>query len=135
MLRYVGFMLVRFPMLSNFYGLGLHNKSRVALASMIGENQQLVPNEPVEFEEWQVEIQDCRKITDHFRGIYRMYFNLIKENRRMSICNRLDLQTLESQHVLPKNLNDHWLAWNICKNRSEKRISHDRVTGNGSECS
>ena len=28
---------------------------------MIGENQQLVTNEPVEFEEWIVEVQDCRE--------------------------------------------------------------------------
>jgi hypothetical protein len=67
---------------------------------MIGENRQLVTNEPVE-------VEDCRKITDHFRGIYRIYFNLIKENRRMSTCNRLDLQTLGSQPIMPKNLLDH----------------------------
>ena len=34
--------------------------------------------------------------------------NLIKENRRMSSCNRLDLQTLGSQPIMPKNLPDHW---------------------------
>jgi hypothetical protein len=49
------------------------------------------------------------KITDHFRGIYRVYYpNLIKENRRMSTCNRLDLQPLGSQPAMPKNLPDHW---------------------------
>ena len=53
---------------------------------MIGENRQLVTNEPVE-------VQDCRKITDYFRGIYRISPRLIKENQRMSTCNRLDLQT------------------------------------------
>ena len=31
--------------------------------SMIGENRQLVTDEPVEFEKYPVEIQDCRKIT------------------------------------------------------------------------
>ena len=31
---------------------------------MIRENWHLVTNEPVE-------VQDCKKITDHFRGIYR----------------------------------------------------------------
>jgi hypothetical protein len=41
--------------------------------------------------------QDCTKITDHFRGIYRrIYPNLMKQNRRMSTCNRLDLQTLSN---------------------------------------
>ena len=40
---------------------------------MIGENQQLVTNEPVEFEKSSVEVQDYKKITNHFRGIYRIY--------------------------------------------------------------
>ena len=46
--------------------------------SMIGENRQLVTNEPVEFEKTLLEVQDCRIITDHFRGIYRLYPNIIK---------------------------------------------------------
>ena len=75
---------------------------------MIWENRQLVTNEPVEFEKYPVEFQDCRKIIDHFREIYRIYPNLIKENWRMSTCNRLDLQTLGSRPVIvPKNLPDH----------------------------
>ena len=45
--------------------------------SMIGENRQLVTNEPVE-------IRDRRKFTDRFIGIYRLYSNLIKENHKMS---------------------------------------------------
>jgi hypothetical protein len=70
--------------------------------TMIGDNRQLVTNEPVE-------VQDCRKITDYFKGLYRrIYPNLIKENRRMSTCSRLDLQTLGSQPIMPKNLPDHW---------------------------
>ena len=67
---------------------------------MIGENRQLVTDEPVE-------VQDCRKIADHFRGIHRIYPNSVKQNRRMSSCNRLDLQTPGSQPVRPKNLPDH----------------------------
>ena len=47
---------------------------------MIGENHQLVTNEPVEFEKKPVEVQDCMKITGHFKGIYRIYLNSIKEN-------------------------------------------------------
>jgi hypothetical protein len=45
---------------------------------MIGENRQLVTDEPVEFEKQLVEVQDSRKITNHFRGIFRIYPNLIK---------------------------------------------------------
>ena len=57
-----------------------------ATPSMIGENRQLFTKEPVEFEKQPVEVQDCMKLTDHFRGIYRIYLNSIKENRRMSTC-------------------------------------------------
>ena len=43
--------------------------------------------------------------------IYTIYPNLIKEIRRMWTCNRLDLQTLGSQPVMPKN--EHKLPWPI----------------------
>ena len=68
---------------------------------MIGENRQLVTDGPVEVH------QDCRRITGHFGGICRIYPNLIKENRRVSTCKWLDLQTLGSQPIMPKNLPDH----------------------------
>ena len=32
----------------------------------------------------------------------------MKEKRRMWTCNRLDLQTLGFQLIMPKNLPDHW---------------------------
>ena len=48
---------------------------------MFGENRQLVTNEPVEFEKQPVEVQDCKEITDHFRGICRKHPNLIKANK------------------------------------------------------
>ena len=44
---------------------------------MIRENRQLVTNEPVEFEKQPVEVQDFRRITDHFRGIHGIYLKLI----------------------------------------------------------
>ena len=71
---------------------------------MVGENQQLVTDEPVESEKQPFETQDCRKITNYFRGICEIHPNLMKEIRRMSTCNRWDLQTLGSQPVMPKNL-------------------------------
>ena len=73
---------------------------------MIRKNQHLVTDEPVE-------VQDCMKTTDHFRGIYRIYPNLVKENRRMSTCNRLDLQTLGSQPIMPKNLPGHYPVYYV----------------------
>jgi hypothetical protein len=39
---------------------------------MIGKNRWSVLDEPVE-------VQNCRKITDQFRGIYRIYPNVMKE--------------------------------------------------------
>ena len=50
-------------------------KSRLEFTScpVIGENRQLVTDEPVEFEDQSVEVQDCRRITDHFTGIYGIY--------------------------------------------------------------
>ena len=53
--------------------------------AMIGENRQLVTDKPVEFEMKLIEVQDCRKITNHFRGIHRIYPNLIKENQHVTI--------------------------------------------------
>jgi hypothetical protein len=78
-----------------------HVVATILYEPMIGENSQLVTNELVE-------VQDWRKMTDHCRGIYKIYPNLVKENRRMSTCNRLDLQTLGSQPIKSKNLPDHW---------------------------
>ena len=43
---------------------------------------------------------------------FKEYFpNLIKEKRRMSTCNWLDLQTLGSRLIMPKNLPDQWSDW------------------------
>ena len=42
------------------------------------ETRQLVTDEPVEFQKQLVEVQDCRRIIDHFRGVYRIYPDLIK---------------------------------------------------------
>ena len=47
------------------------------------------------------------EITDHLRGMNRIYPNLIKENRMMSTCNQLDLQKLGSQLIISKNLPNH----------------------------
>ena len=59
---------------------------------------------------WEIPVQDqeCRKITDHFKGIGRIYLDFKKGNWRMSTCSWLDLQTLGSQSVMPKILLNHW---------------------------
>ena len=55
---------------------------------MIEKNRQLVTNEPVEFEKQPVEVHGSRKITDRFKGIYRIYAHLIKETQRVATCNQ-----------------------------------------------
>ena len=55
------------------------------------ENQLLVTDEPVEFEKQPAEVQDIRKITNHFRGNFRVYLKFTKESWKMSTCNLLDL--------------------------------------------
>ena len=64
---------------------------------MSGKNRWLVTDEPVEFEIKPFEVGDFRRITDHFRGIYRrIYSKGMKQNQKMSTCNRLDLESLGS---------------------------------------
>ena len=43
-----------------------------------------------------LKIGDFMRITSHFEIIYRIYFSLIKQSRKMSTCNRLDLESLGS---------------------------------------
>ena len=52
---------------------------------MIGENRQLVTDEPVELEKQSVEVKTVENLLIVFRGIYRIYPNLIKENQRLSV--------------------------------------------------
>ena len=63
---------------------------------MSGENRRLVADEPVEFEKELVGVQDFKRITYHFRGIYKIYLKQRKQNRKMSTCNQLDLESLGS---------------------------------------
>ena len=73
---------------------------------MIGENRQLVTNEPVE-------VQDCRKITDYFRGIYRISPKLMKETGGCRHVTGWNCKHLGSRPVMPKNLPDHWAKWRV----------------------
>jgi hypothetical protein len=56
---------------------------------MSGENQCLITNETVE-------VRGFTRINDHFRGMYRIYLESIKQNQQMSTCNQLDLGALGS---------------------------------------
>ena len=81
--------------------------TRPALSFQIyrnGENRPPITDERVEFGKHLVEVQDFTKTTDLLRGIQRQYLKSLKKNRKMSTCNRLDLETLGSQPIMPKNL-------------------------------
>ena len=63
-----------------------------------------------------VKIQDIKKIIDHCRGIYEILFKLMKFYiyiilyGNITTCNLLDLETLGSRPIVPKNLPGRWLA-------------------------
>ena len=42
----------------------------------------------------QVVVQDYKKITDHFRGIYGIYLKSMKKFRKITTHNQLNLETL-----------------------------------------
>ena len=52
----------------------------VMLQSMDKENHQLATCEHVNFKQKPVDVEDFRKNTDHFRGIYRVFIELTKKN-------------------------------------------------------
>ena len=65
---------------------------RMSSWSMSGKNRRLVKR----WTDWVWEITSwswrLQRITDHFRGICRIYLTWIKQNRKMSTCNRLDFR-------------------------------------------
>ena len=73
-----------------------------------GRNRPLLTDEPVEF-------QDFGKFTNRFRGNYIIDLKLMKENRKMSTCNWLDLETLGSRLAMLKILPGHCIGWGYCK--------------------
>jgi hypothetical protein len=62
----------------------------------IGENLPQITDEPIEYEKYLLEVQNLKKIANHFRRIYETYPKLPKKNQKMSTCNTLGLETLES---------------------------------------
>ena len=76
--------------------------SNFSYGSMNRENRPPVTYGLVEFEKWLVKIEDFKKITNRFRGINGIYFNSIKEIRKTTTCNRLDLETLGCNRLCPK---------------------------------
>jgi hypothetical protein len=81
-------------------------------APMIGEHRQLITYFPcwVGLRNNELKFKTAGKRPISLRGNYRVYPNLIKENRRMSTCIQLTWQTLGSQPVTPKNLPHHFFT-------------------------
>ena len=71
---------------------------------MNGENQPLVTHEPVEFEKQLIQIQDLKQISMPSRISRGIFLSPIKENRKMSTCNPLGLETPGSRPVMPKKI-------------------------------
>ena len=59
----------------NFLGTGVNILENQICEPMSGKNRQLVTDELVE-------IRDFRRITDHFRRIYEIYLECIKQTGR-----------------------------------------------------
>jgi hypothetical protein len=55
-----------------------------------------------------------KKIPHHFRKSCRIYPKLVEKLRKISTYNQLDLETLGSQPIMPKNLPGHWLEVKSC---------------------
>ena len=55
-----------------------------------------------------VGIQGFKKIICQIKGTQRICFQSIKKKWKMSICNRLDLETRGSQLIVSKNIPIHW---------------------------
>jgi hypothetical protein len=54
------------------------------------------------------EVQEVRKITHHFRGIYRLYLKLVKENQKGHIVELVNLDDrIFISPIMPKNLPGH----------------------------
>ena len=80
------------------------------------ENWWLVISEPVEFGNWPIDVQDLSKYPQSF---YKNLWNtpkVIKNNRKIATCNRLDLETLGCWPIMPKHLPKHRCvrAWTFC---------------------
>ena len=52
-----------------------------------------------------LKFRDIRRITDHFRGICRIYLKSVKKNQKITTCNWLDLETLGFWLIMPRRLN------------------------------
>jgi hypothetical protein len=57
------------------------------------------------------EVQDFKRNTDRFRGIYRTCLKLMKRTQKIRTCNRLHLGKRGFWLIVPKNLPKSRLVW------------------------
>jgi hypothetical protein len=100
-----------------------HTLHSQRLSDMV--NRPLITNELVwiwKITRWSSRIQE---IADHFWRIYEIFLGSIKENRKMSTCNQLDLESLGSGPICPAISLDtvfHGgeVSWNVAKHHRVK---------------
>lgn len=66
------------------------------------KNRPLVADEPVE-------VQACKKVTDHSGGIYGMYPKLVKNHRNITARNRLELDYNARKPPWPLHRTAQWV--------------------------
>ena len=77
-------ILIKFPPLVHNLLLGnlkvfFQSDCQVAISPLDGENQQLVIDEPIEFQKQPMEFQDFGKTTHRFRQIYRICLTFMEK--------------------------------------------------------
>ena len=60
------------------------------------------------FKNDQLKVEISGRLPICFRGICRMNLKSVKKNRKITTCNRLDLETLGFWLIMPKILPGHW---------------------------
>ena len=86
----------------------LNSNPREFVPPTLMRQSNVVTNELDELEKWLVKVQDFKRTTDPPRGIYKIHPKLVKRKRKITTCNRLDLETLRvtshmSQELWPWN--------------------------------
>ena len=72
--------------------LAIDMGSKLSMKAMNKENQLLVKMNRLSLRHNRVKFQGFKKLTDCFRGIYGICLKSIKKNRKITTCNRLDLE-------------------------------------------
>ena len=104
----------------------IQNKAATALQDPGNEQGELTASITLE----PVEVQEFRKITHHLRRICGIFLNFIKKNWKIvTTCNQLDLETLGSWPIMPRNLLGHCMWVSFGFPTSNRVDLHDETEG------